>query len=99
MTKHPDEQVAADSRDPNAGGIPPWQWPKWLTCVAISRDNCGLWYAWDCVPDKDDEGGDLWVVPDEGGDFILLNDYVDTSGFPDVPWNESLRVNPNCKAT
>ena len=30
MNEHPDEQVAADAIDPNAEGIPPWQWPEWL---------------------------------------------------------------------
>ena len=95
MNEHPDEQVAADAIDPNAGEIQPWQWPEWLTCKAISKDRDGVWYGWDCVPVMDDEGGGLWVTPDEGGDFIQFTDYVDTSGFPQVPWNESLCLNPN----
>ena len=84
---------------PNDVGIQPWTWPEWLTCVAIAKDDNGEWYGWDCVPIMEREiAGGLWIVPPDGGEFIQLTDWFDTSGFPDVPWNESLRVNPNHKA-
>lgn len=96
--EHPDEQVAADSIDPNANGVVPWQWPEWLTCVAISRDGDGEWYGWDGVPINVDDRG-VWTASVEVSEVSLLTGFVDTSGFPDVPWNESLRVNPNYKAS
>jgi len=88
---HPDEQVAEAARDPNAGGIQPWQWPEWLECAAIARDGCGAWYGYDQVPELI-TCDSVWA---SCGELFPLSGVVDTSGFPQGPWNESLRLNPN----
>lgn len=95
MNEHPDEQVAEAARDPNAGVIPPWTWPGWLTCAVIAKDSDGDWIGYQLADVECDDSAGVWLTL---GDYSTLSRIVDTSGFPQVPWDESLRVNPNHKA-
>ena len=64
-------------------------WPEWLTCRWIARDMDDQW--WGYVGEKPDVLEDYWSA---NGLACELSGTVDTSTFPDVPWQESLRENP-----
>lgn len=72
-----------------------FKWPSWLKAAAIAKDRGGEWYAYSDVPELD---GSMWSSDD--GDEVSLDGWLDWIQLvlPDVPWEESLRINPNYKA-
>jgi hypothetical protein len=69
-----------------------WQWPEWLACAAVVRTKVG--HVWLCakVPNRDEKFDSGWdntgVILYGSGRWVLLD-------YPDGPWQESLRINPN----
>lgn len=75
---------------------PKFVWPKWLKCRWIAKWPDGKWYALSGSKPYPLLNG--WVIEhDSKITYIMseISDVVDTSFFPDVPWQDSLRENPN----
>ena len=69
-----------------------WQWPEWLTCAAVVRTKGGDVWACSTVPHIDECITSGWS--NTGTVLVLQGRFVNIN-LPDVPWQESLRVNPN----
>lgn len=70
--------------------IDDWDWPEWLTCEWIARDQSGMWCAYESEPIC---GGLYWY--DRNGGYVHLARWALALSLPDVPWQESKRRNPH----
>ena len=75
---------------------PAWQWPEWLTAAAVVVTRDGQFWACSNVPCVSTEMGSGW---ENTGNTILLNGLFVALEPPQCTWRESLRVNPNRKAS
>lgn len=67
-------------------------WPSWLKAAAYAKDDTGIWWAYAAVPKR---GSDGW---NGSGDHIVrLRECFFDIPDPDVPWQDSLRINPSYK--
>lgn len=69
-------------------------WPAWLKCAAIAKDRNGSWRGYQEIPElcKHEE---IWHHRGLDRHFLSV-DILDID-LPDVPWEQSLRINPNWK--
>jgi hypothetical protein len=71
-----------------------WQWPEWLTCAAVVRTKGGDVWACSTVPHIDECMTSGWS--DTGAVLLLSGQFVNLD-YPDGPWRDSRRLNPNRK--
>ena len=69
-------------------------WPSWLKCAAIAKDESGKWYAHSVTPMRASNG---WHTTHGSTCRHIHSELFDISSFPDVPWDQSLRINPEYK--
>ena len=67
-----------------------FEWPTWLKAKAIAKDGDGRWFAYGEVPHKRDDN--RWGV---AAVACCLNQILFDIDLPDVPWEQSLILNPN----
>lgn len=70
-------------------------WPSWLKCAAIAKYSDGHWYAHSNAPVRMHNG---WQTTATSTIRHIHSELFDISSFPDVPWEQSLRINPNWKS-
>ena len=78
-----------------------FDWPSWLKCKYIAKDNDGIWYGYFGKPKYEAAFGwscsrsgnpDYFVISDPSNSSQYLNIYL-----PDVEAKDSLLENPNFK--
>jgi hypothetical protein len=71
-----------------------WQWPEWLTCAAVVRTKQGEVWACATVPWPDECMASGWC---NTGTALPLSDKFVHLDYPEGPWRDSRRLNPNRK--
>jgi len=68
-------------------------WPSWLKCAAIAKDIYGVWYAYKAMPKQCLSG----FAYEPGSLVQRIDANILDIDLPDVPWDQSLRINPEYK--
>ncbi len=71
-----------------------WKWPEWLTCDWIAKDEDGDWYGYNISKPEIQPIG--FTSEDEA---VCLSAAISGELFPPCAWKDSLRENPNRKAS
>jgi hypothetical protein len=71
-----------------------WQWPEWLTCAAVVRTKSGDVWACAQVPKPNQHEPSGW---ENTGSVLSLSGTFVKLDYPDGPWRDSRRLNPNRK--